>query len=249
MQGVAKPLYLNASLSLDPKRWAAFLPKVLHVTGNASSLGGEPRTAGLQGRRALEIDMRAAPVAAFLASSDPRAVRACLSTCIFASYPNGLIASSQCVCVVLPTGRPAWQQGGTGYPERRGRDAVRQRLVPPVHVRAPGTTSIQWWVCAYRVQSTVAGDANTAAGVRGPRRVHRVCVAFVSLLSPAPCTSYKLSTEWVQETYDRVGLGPGWVASGALTSKQLSHFVWAPGPTILALPTVLGLGRLPRYDV
>ena len=65
----------------------------------------------------------------------------------------------------------------------------------------------------------------------------------------APCTSYKLNTNWVQETYNRVGLGEVWVASGAAASRQLSHFLWAPGPTVLALSTVLGVGRFTRYDV
>ncbi len=75
-QGVPKPLYFNVSLGVSRERWLAFLPKVLHVMGDAEGLGGTLRTDAAAGRRTLESDMRRAPVAAFAASSDPRVVRA-----------------------------------------------------------------------------------------------------------------------------------------------------------------------------
>ena len=73
-QGVPKPLSFNLSLTLDPDRWAPFRPKVLHLMGDAEDLGGAKRLAGQMGKRALEGDMRTAPVALFTASTDPRAV-------------------------------------------------------------------------------------------------------------------------------------------------------------------------------
>jgi hypothetical protein len=50
-----------------------------------------------------------------------------------------------------------------------------------------------------------------------------------------------------QTTFDRVRLGMQWQQWGVVTSRQLSRFLWAPGPTVYSLGAVLIMGKLPRY--
>lgn len=58
-----------------------------------------------------------------------------------------------------------------------------------------------------------------------------------------PCTSYKLNTQWLQRTYDLVGLGRAWVKHASL-----DHYLWRPGPTARYLSAVLAEGTSGRYD-
>jgi hypothetical protein len=115
-------------------RWDRYKDKVLHVIASRDTLEGAPRASALSGQRGIEADMRVAPLAAFAASTDPRAV----------------------------------------------------------DIRAnPDTLVIQ----------NDGDEMMTAAAAYHLTR----CEAKVAPPYYAPCTSYKLNTEWVQ-----VG-GGGWV--------------------------------------
>jgi hypothetical protein len=65
----------------------------------------------------------------------------------------------------------------------------------------------------------------------------------------SPCASVCCPSSLRQVTFDRTDLGARWVGAGVAPSKQAAHFLWAPGPTVHSLDSVLASGHLPRYDL
>jgi hypothetical protein len=64
-----------------------------------------------------------------------------------------------------------------------------------------------------------------------------------------PCTSYKLNTQWLQTTFDRVGWGQRWADSGLAPSNELGRHLWAPGPGAQKLSLALETLSLRRYQM